>query len=41
LYNGVNTGLTLELLASYKVQIDNLIKLNAVLEERVHVLSSP
>jgi transcriptional regulator with XRE-family HTH domain len=39
LYNGVNADLTLELLASYKAQIDNLIKLNAVLEERVRDLA--
>jgi hypothetical protein len=40
LYNGVNADLTLELLASYKAQIDNLTKLNASLEERLRVLSS-
>jgi transcriptional regulator with XRE-family HTH domain len=39
LYNGVNADLPLELLASYKAQIDNLIKLNAVLEERVRDLA--
>jgi transcriptional regulator with XRE-family HTH domain len=40
LYNGVNADLTLELLASYKAQIDHLTKLNAVLEERLQVLSN-
>jgi hypothetical protein len=40
LYSGVNADLTLELLASYKAQIDNLTKLNASLEERLRVLSS-
>jgi transcriptional regulator with XRE-family HTH domain len=39
LYHGVNADLTLELLTSYKAQIDQLTKLNAVLEERLRVLS--
>jgi transcriptional regulator with XRE-family HTH domain len=39
LYHGVNANLTLELLTSYKAQIDQLTKLNAVLEERLRVLS--
>lgn len=37
-YHGVNAGLTLELLASYKAQIDHLTKLDKVLEERVRDL---